>query len=49
MRDRVAECTQGSREVHQVASAHVNDDRADLFRRRRMLMEQWADYLPATA
>ena len=29
----------------QAASAHANDDRADLFKRRRVLMEQWADYL----
>ena len=43
-------------EVCELALAHVNNDRteaayrrSDLFERRRTLMQQWADYLAATA
>ena len=50
------ECTDAPREVCEVALAPVNRDRveaayrrSDLFNRRRTLMQQWADYLAATA
>ena len=55
-RDWAAECTEAPREVCELALAHVNSDRveaayrrSDLFERRRTLMQQWADYLAATA
>ncbi len=55
-RDWAAECTEAPREVCELALAHVNNDRTeaayrrtDLFHRRRVLMQQWADYLAATA
>ena len=55
-RDWAAECTEAPREVCELALAHVNNDRveaayrrSDLFDRRRELMQQWADYLAATA
>ena len=55
-RDWAAECTEASREVCEIALAHVNNDRTeaayprtDLFERRRVLMQQWADYVAATA
>lgn len=55
-RDWAAECTDTPREVCELALAHVNRDRveaayrrSDLFERRRMLMQQWADYLGETA
>ena len=55
-RDWAAECTEAPREVCELALAHVNSDRveaayrrSDLFERRRSLMQQWADYLAATA
>ena len=55
-RDWAAECTEASREVCELAQAHVNNDRTeaayrrtDLFERRRTLMQQWADYLGETA
>ena len=55
-RDWAAECTEAPREVCELALAHVNNDRteaayhrSDLFERRRTLMQQWADYLAATA
>ena len=55
-RDWAAECTEASREVCEIALAHVNNDRTeaayrrtDLFERRRTLMQQWANYLAATA
>ena len=55
-RDWAAECTEAPREVCELALAHVNGDRveaayrrSDLFERRRALMQQWADYLAATA
>ena len=51
-RDWAAECTEAPREVCELALAHVNSDRVeaayrrtDLFERRRVLMQQWADYL----
>ena len=51
-RDWAAECTEAPREVCELALAHVNNDRveaayrrSDLFERRRILMQQWADYL----
>ena len=55
-RDWAAECTDAPREVCELALAHVNRDRveaayrrSDLFERRRTLMQQWADYIAATA
>ena len=55
-RDWAAECTDAPREVCELALAHVNNDRteaayrrSDLFERRRVLMQQWADYLSATS
>ena len=55
-RDWAAECTEVPREVCELALAHVNGDRveaayrrSDLFERRRTLMQQWSDYLAATA
>ena len=51
-RDWAAECTEAPREVCELALAHINNDRteaayrrSDLFERRRILMQQWADYL----
>ena len=51
-RDWAAERTDVPREVCELALAHVNSDRveaayrrSDLFERRRVLMQQWADYL----
>ena len=56
IRDWAAACTEAPREVCELALAHVNNDRteaayrrSDLFERRRTLMQQWADYLAATA
>ena len=53
-RDWAAECTEAPREVCELALAHVNSDRveaayrrSDLFERRHLLMQQWADYLAA--
>ena len=53
-RDWAAECTEAPREVCELALAHVNGDRveaayrrSDLFERRRVLMQQWADYVGA--
>ena len=55
-RDWAAECTEASREVCELALAHINSDRveaayrrSELFERRRTLMQQWADYLAASA
>ena len=55
-RDWAAECTETPREVCELALAHVNSDRveaayrrSDLFERHRLLMQQWADYIAATA
>ena len=55
-RDWAAECTETPREVCELALAHVNSDRVeaayrrtDLFERRRVLMQQWTDYIAATA
>ena len=54
-RDWAAECTDAPREVCELALAHVNSDRveaayrrSDLFERRRILMQQWADYVAGT-
>ena len=51
-RDWAAECTDAPREICELALAHVNSDRVeaayrrtDLFERRRVLMEEWADYI----
>ena len=51
-RDWAAECTDASREVCELALAHVNSDRveaayrrSDLFDRRRVLMNDWAAYI----
>ena len=55
-RDWAAECTDAPREVCELALAHVNGDRveavyrrSDLFERRRILMQQWADYIAPRA
>ena len=55
-RDWAAECTDAPRDVCELALAHVNRDRVeaaymrtDLFERRRVLMQQWADFVAATA
>ena len=55
-RDWAAECTDYPREVCELALAHVNSDRveaayrrSDLFERRRDLMQDWSDYVAATA
>ncbi len=51
-RDWAAECTETPREVCELALAHVNSDRveaayrrSDLFERRRVIMQQWTDYI----
>ena len=51
-RDWAAECTDAPREVCELALAHVNSDRVeaayrrtDLFDRRRVLMEQWSNFV----
>ena len=51
-RDWAAECTDATREVCELALAHVNSDRveaayrrSDLFDRRRVLMNDWAAYV----
>ena len=51
-RDWAAECTDAPREVCELALAHVNSDRveaayrrSDLFDRRRVLMDDWAEYV----
>lgn len=56
-RDWAAECTNHSREVAEMALAHIRQDkteaayaRGDLFEKRRKLMDEWADYCaPSTA
>ena len=55
-RDWAAENTDASRAVMEAALAHAIPDateaayaRSDLFERRRRLMQQWADYLAASA
>ena len=55
-RDWAAERTGVSREVCELALAHVNSDRveaayrrSDLFEKRRELMVEWADYLAQQA
>ena len=55
-RDWAAECSDAPREVCELALAHVNGDRveaayrrSDLFERRRILMQQWADYVAPRA
>ena len=54
-RNWVEECTDTPRSVAEAALAHVNRDqveaaylRTDLFKRRRKLMEAWANYLDQT-
>ena len=51
-RDWAAERTDAPRAVMEAALAHANPNKAeaayartDLFERRRLLMQQWADYL----
>ena len=51
-RDWAAECSDAPREVCKLALAHVNSDRVeaayrrtDLFKRRRVLMEEWSGYV----
>lgn len=53
-RDWAAECTNHSREVAEMALAHIRQDkteaayaRGDLFEKRRKLMEEWACYCNA--
>ena len=55
-RDWAAECTEAPREVCELALAHVNNDRveaayrrSDLFEKRRLLMNAWADYITMAA
>ena len=55
-RDWAAECTDAPHAVMEAALAHVVRNpveaayaRSDLFERRRALMQQWADYLSASA
>ena len=55
LRDWAAECTEATREVCELALAHVNNDRveaayrrSDLFEKRRVLMAGWAAYLEST-
>ena len=51
-RDWAAECSDAPREVCELALAHVNSDRVeaayrrtDLFERRRVLMEDWSEFV----
>ena len=51
-RDWAAQCSDAPREVCELALADVNSDwveaayrRTDLFDRRRVLMEEWSDFL----
>ena len=51
-RDWAAECSDATREVCELALAHVNSDRVeaayrrtDLFERRRVLMEEWSRFV----
>ena len=51
-RDWAAECSDAPREISELALAHVNSDRVeaayrrtDLFKRRRVLMEEWSGYV----
>ena len=51
-RDWAAECSDAPREVCELALAHVNSDRVeaayrrtDLFKRRRVLMEEWSGFV----
>ena len=55
-RDWAAECSDAPREVCELALAHVNSDRVeaayrrtDLFERRRVLMEEWSDFVGNSA
>ena len=55
-RDWAAECSDAPREVCELALAHVNSDRVeaayrrtDLFERRRVLMEEWSDFIGQSA
>ena len=55
-RDWGAESTDAPRDICELALAHGNRDRleaaymrGDLFEHRRVLMQQWADYVAATA
>ena len=55
-RDWAAERTDVPREVCELAVAHVNSDRveaayrrSDLFERRRVLMDDWANYIAGSA
>ena len=54
-RDWAAECTSASREVAEMALAHVVKDRVeaayrrgDLFDKRRSLMNEWSDFCSTT-
>ena len=54
--DWAAECSEAPRDVRELALAHVNSDRVeaayrrtDLFDRRRVLMEEWSEFVGATA
>ena len=55
-RDWAAECSDATREVCELALAHVNSDRVeaayrrtDLFEQRRVLMEQWSGFVGRSA
>ena len=55
-RDWAAECSDAPREVCELALAHVNSDRVeaayrrtDLFERRRVLMEEWSEFVGRSA
>ena len=55
-RDWAAECSDATREVCELALAHVNSDRVeaayrrtDLFEQRRVLMEQWSGFVGQSA
>ena len=56
LRDWAAECTDVPRQVGELALAQVNSDRLetdyrrnDLFEHYRELMQNWSDYLAASA
>ena len=51
-KDWATECTDAPNAVSELALAHVNSDRTeatyrrtDLYERRRLLMQDWADYV----
>ena len=55
-RDWAAECSDAPREVCELALTHVNSDRmeaayrrTDLFKRRRVLMDEWSRFVGRSA